>query len=220
MLPGMVPGFFAATGMRSFTFVGYAVGTVPTIDLTSLSAGAIAAGDLCVIFNSAQHSSSSTPPITVTPTGFTVVQEDAISSGGSNRAIISAKKLTGSETTLTGMNSTTETWIAGVWRPSRSFSSFAWNSPNGEATLSDPASQTITAASAASLPALLVGQMYVGSNDIVDPRSTSPTMNEIAGATTSHYAHWFHYASSPQNHTYDMDDEGRQIIQSGYFTFT
>lgn len=220
-MSGLINSYFGS-GI-TFTFIGSDTADSTTIDLSSLSAGAIAAGDFCVILNAARSSNAASDarPSTVLPSGFTSCQNnnsDSSTTFGDVRSIISAKILVGSETTLTGMNGGVDDfWIVLVFRPSSAISAFAWTG-DGDARDGNPPEQTIVA-SAAAAPVILVGQMSAGT--AVDPRTISPTMTEVAGPSDHHYAHYRIDNSAPQDTTYDMTDEGAgNVMQSGYFTFT
>ena len=207
---------YAAT---TFTFVASSSGSGTTITIP----GTPTAGDLCIIWNTATNSGGIPPD--VTPAGFTKLATFASSEGWWERASVFAKKLDGTETTVTGLNGPNGTrWIAATFHPDSPFLSFANGmTPNGEWTNGNPASQTITSASAASLPAMLWGQMSLWSSVTISPRTTSPAMSEIAGAVGNHFAHYrvIAYGATPDDNTYDMDDEGNSnVLQSGYLTFT
>lgn len=200
--------------VSGFTLVGSDSAADATIDLTGIS---IAGGDLCVVFNAAY--SSGAAPASVTPTDFTVL--DDATGAVEIRMMISAKILNGSETTLTGMNGGFgEQWVAAVFRPNGSLTSFAGNSFLDSITTGNPSALNVTAASAATHPVIVVGHMF-GATNPVDPRTTSPSMEEIAGSSTAHYAHYLVYAAGAGDQSYDMADEGSyQGIQAGYLTFT
>ena len=208
---------YAAT---TFTFVASGSGDSSTITIP----GTPTAGDLVLIWNFATNSGSSPPD--VTPSGFTKLITTATPGGWYGRASVFAKKLDGTETTVTGLNGPNGTrWIAATFHPDSPFLSFANGmTPNGVIEQSsDPSVQTITSASAASLPAMLWAHMAVWNAVTISPRTMSPAMSEIAGFAGNHFAHYRIIASgdTPDDNTYDMDDEGdRNTLQSGYLTFT
>src|SRR5690554_4196579 len=105
MLPGLIPVGASASMLSVFdtlTFVATANGGTATITIP----GTPTAGDICVIFNAANNSNNSVNPTTVIPSGFTELRNDVRPPGGSDipRAIISAKILNGTKTTVTGMD--------------------------------------------------------------------------------------------------------------------
>jgi hypothetical protein len=196
----------------SFSFLAAGGASSPTITIP----GTPTAGDLCVIFNWCRNAFPGT-----VPSGFTALQTNG--SAGVGGGIISAKKLDGTETTVTGLNGDNdELWIVATFRPTGPFASFAWNSGNGENVNSaNPASQNIVALGA-TVPVILLGQMCASGT--ISPRSISPAMDELnSHSNVNQYAHYKIYnpGDTPASHTYDMDDEGNQIvIQSGYLSFT
>lgn len=200
-----------AQSSLSFSLLGSASGTDTSIEINSLS---IAAGDLALIFNTADTVGDSTP------SGFTQLRTKNIS--GTIRGCISAKKLNGTETSVTGLSgATVQYWILLVLRPSAAFTSFVDNdTANNTSTTGNPTPHTI-AASGETAPVVLYGHMGSSGGVAISPRKTSPTMNELTSNTT-HYAHYMIYnpGDTPADHTYDMDDESNQVMQSGYLTFT
>lgn len=205
------PYWFVVTGGRTFTFVGSTTSTTSTIDISGTGRQA---GDFGVLLDYAYGAST---PSDVTPSGHT--QAAMVTDGSASRATISYKILDGSEGSLTGLNgATAEDKIYLVFRPSTSISTVIYNSAGASIPDTNPALQTIDPTGETSA-VILVGQM--ASNGVIDPRSVSPAMDEVAGGATSHYAHYKIYNSSPASHTYDMNDEGvNNALMSGYFEFT
>lgn len=215
----LVPVVGWALKVKNFTFVGSATGSGSSINIGTVG---VQAGDFCVIFNTTAGSTTE-----VIPSGFTPLQSTSV--GSSGRAVISAKKLTGSETTVSGLSAGTPSWIVAVFRPDGAYSSFTGHNGGAEGTTGNPVSQSMNV-SGVPTPIILLGQMY--SNDggsgyrTIDVRTTSPTMTELAGTTgqspQGQYAHYTLYnaGSTPANTTYDMDDEGQNILQSVYVTFS
>lgn len=199
----------------NLTFIGSATGINTAINLTSLSAGAIASGDLGLIFDQTTEDSDTIP----TMTGWTKHVTTA-AGGVPMTCLIASRILVGTETTVTGFGGPgNERWIVMVFRPYSTMSTRTWTLGGAEVTSGNPALQTITA-SGVNPPVLLVGHMAAGL--AISPRTTSPAMTEVAGTDTAHYAHYTIYnaGSTPANNSYDMDDEGSNGLQSGYFTFT
>lgn len=204
-------GVGGAAPLTAFTFVqARTVGDSNTIDLT----GEVEAGDLIVMLNFAKNTSGI--PTQVVPTGFTGLQANG---AGTVRGQISAKIAVGDEGVITIMSGTSlQKAIAAIFHPDAPITGFVWNSPNGEATTTNPTAQNIDA-SPATPPIILIGQM--GSSGVISPRTTSPAMTELLN-DTNHYAHYtiVNVGGTPADNSYDMDDEGEQVIQSGYLTFT
>lgn len=203
-----------SASLTTLTFVASGVGTSPTITIP----GTPTAGDLCVIV---QYSIAGTPAI-VTPSGFTelITSNTGIAT---NRASMWAKKLVGGETTVTGTDGTADRWIAMTFHPNSAIGAFAANDIETAMSTVAPGQRTIQATGAATKPVLLIGQMGAASGDVIDPRTISPAMSEIAGGATNHYGHYFIYNSADTlaDHTYDMADEGIQnMLQTLYITVT
>jgi hypothetical protein len=180
--------------------------------------GSILAGDICVISNFGKSSSGTVAD--ALPSGFTAYQNTASNATtGQVRHCLCYKVLDGTETTVTGINTTEMAWIVVVYRPDIPIlTAVTGQAVVGGSSTGNIASVTITAASASTLPALLIGGMT--SDGAIDPRSVSPSMNELS-VDTRHYFHHLVYNSGPSDHTYDMDDEGgRNIMGCGYLTFT
>lgn len=204
----------AATKSLALITSGSASGTDSSIEIP----GTIAAGDLCIIWNRASGFAVGF----VTPSGFTVLTD--ITEGGSNTigGMISAKILDGTETTVTGMNDTAESWICAVFRPvGGTLTGFAFNELGEQATTGDPTLQNIDASAETNLPILLVGQMGCLTDGTISPRTVDPAMDELTAANY-HYAHYkiYNEGDTPTDHDYDMDDEGTNVLQSGYLDFT
>lgn len=208
------------TGNPGFVLIANSSGSTSSITIPATAQ----AGDLCIILNGARQYTS--VPTSVTPAGFTVVAEFTREDDNFRvRSILSAKKLAPGDpgSSLTGMDATLsnqfEDWIVAVFRPTGSFNSFTANSINGEGTGDDPAPQTITASGAATLPAFLFGAFYGGIDGNTD--SATPAMSEITGSTDDIYLKYKLYGpgDTPADHTVDMDDEGSQVMSSGYLTF-
>jgi hypothetical protein len=200
----------------TLTFIGSAIGSDTSIEIPSF-----AAGDVCVIWNYVGNAMGQPTPPSVTPSGFTLLDYQG---SGSVGAAMSAKILTGSETSVTGMDrsnlSGDVSWIAAIFQPSAPLASLTANLFAGNGTSGDPSISDIAAAGATP-PILVLGQM--SALGAISPRTTSPTMNEIQGAGTYHFGHYLIYnaANVPANQSYDMDDEGlRNILQAGYLSFT
>jgi len=223
-LPGMYPGLLTAgTSEFDLTFVGSLLTRFSnSIDISAITPGSIAAGDLCLVYQWANGSS----PIDGTPSGFTeLIYRENVAEETSIK--VSAKKLTGSETTVTGFNSATNNSMGVVVvRPDSSFSSFSLRSSNSTITTSNPTAQTITSGTTPSFPVLAFGLMAstetIGG---ITTRSISPTMDEVGatgGGLPQIYIHYKIYnpGDTPSNHSYDMGDEGAgNSMLSGYLVF-
>lgn len=205
--------------LAMWSLVASGSGSASSISIGSLLGFRHKNGDLIVIWH-VGYDADGTAPSTETPADFTNHQNTSANLGANSaRAIISSKIWDGINDNVNVMaGSSSQRNIIACFRPAFAIASRTWNSGNGQVTTGNPTSQTI-AASGGGAPLLAVGHMW--SSGTVDPRTTSPTMNEIAGSSVNHYAHWLQYqaAESPANISYDMDDEGNNAMQSGYFTF-
>lgn len=176
---------------------------------------AVNAGDLIILFDRA----SGTSPAKVIPTDFTEIA-DATSPVG--RGVVSYKIATGSEggTSLTGMDSTAESKCLLTFRADGAIASVAFSVWGTVVTTGNPVAQNVTA-SGASVPLIIFGA-YAILTGTIDPRiftvgGLAAKDGEITAAST-HYLAWKIYTSSPQNAVIDMDDEGTNILLSGYVT--
>lgn len=200
--------------VRSIWNIGTRNGSTTTVSLPS--GYSATAGDFCVIFSRVENASGA--PATPSLSGFTTLASGAT---GNMRIATQVKILDGSETTWTIPDGVVdERWICMVFRankPLTSFTQSTWNSENGGA---NPATQTITAASAPSSPVLLLGHM--AANNPITTRTHSPAMIEVAGSNTEEYAYYYVYAylTDPVDHTFSMSDVGNQGLSSGYITFS
>lgn len=200
---------------RTFTFVGSVSAAGPSIDISGTGR---AAGDFGVMLDYARHGSSA--PAAVTPSGHTQAATVTDNTANSrSRASITYKVLTGSEASLTGIwGGSQNRKIYLVFRPSIAISTVIYTAGGAEATAGNPTGQTIDP-SAETTAVILVGEM--GSSGAISPRTTSPTMDEVAGSDTLHYGHYLISNNSPASQSYDMDDEGNDnAMISGYFEFT
>lgn len=220
MLPGMASALLMTeVEALRFDLLASSTGSGATITIP----GSIAAGDLCIIWNRARDtdaagSGASGSVAAVTPSGFTNLSNDGagVFEGIGLRLMMHAKKLLGSETTVTGMNDNDEQWAVAVFRPNKAWTSFAYTESGAHAGASNPSVQTISIA-ALEVPVLALGEMAsTGSFS----RSVSPSMNEL-NPTSNWYCHYYNWNAGPQNHSYDMSDGGDiNIMHSGYLTFT
>lgn len=138
--------------------------------------------------------------------------------GTTVRGWVWVKIMTGAEVSGANLSNSGVVYGVGIWRPSIPVLSIVDNNTgNGESTSGNPASQTITA-SAATTACILFGLMK-GTSTVVD--SVSPAMDRYAVSGTAwEVMHFKLYNTSPVNHTYDMPDEGNNVMTSGYLTFT
>lgn len=219
--------------LRVNNLIGFGAGGPKTVDFTfvtsttgnnvnkAIPSAGVVAGDLCVIFDSGLKTTGSVSA--VTPSGFTFVGGDTATDGSNNLGCrISAKILESGDIggTVTGINGPDDSrYITAVFHPSTTIRGFTVNSPNNDGTSGNPAAQTITASGETKRAVLMLGSMRA--TGAVSPR-TATSMTEIAGSATTHYAHYriFNVGDATADQTYDMDDEGVNILLSAYLTFT
>jgi hypothetical protein len=202
------PLSFAGLGARGLL-------TSPTVTLTGHKAD-----DLCVFFDWTANNTG--PPATAIPAGFSSV----INTVGvqRSRAIISVKKLTGAETTLTGMLIPSG-WSQKVALLFRVYPGWpgAWGlGLVGTCVDTDPVAQTIAIGAEVRRPQLMFGQMGCWGGSGAVGRVFAP-MVEIPGGDASHFVHFgiLNPGWAQGNVTYDMADSGNDnTLQSGYLNFT
>jgi hypothetical protein len=176
----------------------------------------IQAGDLIIFANLATNSP---PPAATVPSGYTQL---LTISNSASRVVLSYKIADGTEggNNVTGM--TTPGGVRGgivVYRPNRSIVSVSGSDPALEITSGNPVSQTVNA-SVAIPPVIIIG-LYWALSGAIDPRTMSPAKDGEVNAGTTFYLAWKLYASSPQDTSVDMDDEGfSNIVFSAYVEVT
>lgn len=210
------PYYFVVAPSISFTYIGKCTSNGASLNFGALDAGTIAADDLLIYLQGARAGGA---PTTVTPSGFT----NGINTlSGTSRVILSAKKATGSEGSVTGMDEATDKKIGLVFRPSSAFTSFAFNGTGSDVTDTNPANQTSAVSGTGSYPTLVIGHMGTMSAASISGKSVSPAMTELAGSDAGHIAHYLQYTSGAADVTgYDKNDDGSgNFVQICYLTFT
>jgi hypothetical protein len=199
---------------RTWTFVGSCTSTSSSLNFGSLSAGSIQADDLAVFIDLAGNQDFS-PATAVTPSGFT----NRINTAGAFwRGMLSEKKLTGSEGSVSGMSVTGSSVfkIGFVFRYNTAYSTITASTPTTQMTNADPSSQSISPASETS-PVVLIG--VTASNGSNPDFSTESPAFDAKVLVTSLRAGRKIYNSSPSNHTIDMNDLGSNNWLAGiYYT--
>jgi hypothetical protein len=116
----------------TWSFVGSCQSTGTSLNFASLSSGTIQANDVAIYID---HCGAASPPTAVTPTDFIILVNNSGGVEPGNRAMITWKKLTGSESSLTGINGASggvgqdNNKIGLVFRPSRDFTSITFSTP-------------------------------------------------------------------------------------------
>jgi hypothetical protein len=186
-----------------------AEGTGSTATITIPVAGRVS-GYFCVIFNKGT-------PGTATPSLFTSAASSAIATVSGN---ISYKVLDGTETTVTGINEATARWIVAVFSPGMTIASVIYTASGNQTSSLNPTLQNITVAGETT-PLLIIAH----AGEISNAPSPSAVPNDLTGLTSgyvSQVARYLIYDSggTPANHTWDMNDQGGNLLQSGFFEFT
>lgn len=181
-------------------------------------------GDVVMLFDFA-YISSTTPPTSVVPTGFT-------SFGASNnsqtispacRSVVSYKILVSGDpgSIITGLSSTTMNKILVVYRPNMTINNRVVSNQNGQNTASAPTNQTLTLAT--SLGGWFVGYaMYCSSGTITTRGSTTTATRELNVGTTM-YVKLFENLdgnTSFANSTISMADYGSNALNSDAISFS
>lgn len=202
----------------TWSFVGSCQSTGSSLDFSSLSAGAIQANDVAVFID---YAALENPPSSVTPSGFTNrVDTSGLSEPGA-RAMVSTKKLTGSETTITGMDASgvgaDDNKLGLVFRPSRDFTTFTVSTPQDSGIIDGNPSAITVDPSAETLSVVLLGfgATYLGtvSFSVVTPAFEA----EIAISDNDLQSGYKIYASSPVSHSIDMSDLGNCNWLAGFY---
>lgn len=207
-----MPGRVGSMSARSFgfaslsvpdviSFVGYSESSASTIS----APGGIASGDYGVIFDQA-FNSSGVIPTSVTPTGFTAIGTSQTYTNGLSVSIrwnMSFKILAGTETTITGMSSASDTKRMLVFRKTTG----TWGSASSvgnELAIGGITSKTVTVGTA---PLVIIG---------CTPSSTismSPAGTYVGASADMGY---LIYQSGASNNTVDDGSPGALCIGCFY----
>lgn len=224
MIPGLkaIPAFNGAGSAGSgggssgltFTFLASATASAPSI---TIPAAAIA-GDYAILFDFTKQNSGSVSA--VTPTGWTNLKNDSVVSTDGYRAMVSHRILTGGGS-VTGMNDTSNRKALLVFRPTVAIAALTPSSWNGEATTGNPTSQTVSA-SGVTTPLIVFALAACSSGTAASFSTETPSMTNLTlgGGGISIRVGYTVYNSSPSDQSIDMNDNGINILQSGYVRFT
>lgn len=218
MIPGLkaMPAFNAGGGVSGLT-MSFVASTIINSANVTIPAAAIA-GDYAILFDAAQDPAGSSIS-TVTPTGWTTIKNDTITSGKSLRAMVSHRILTGGGV-VTGLNSSGEKKILLVFRPNVSVGLPTPSSWNGEATAGNPTSQAVSASGVAT--PLIVFAFAAATAGTAPTFSTeTPAMTNVimSGSSLGIRVGYTLYNSSPSDQSIDMNDVDINSLQSGYVRF-
>ncbi len=140
----------------SLSFVDYAT-SVDSTDIT-MPAG-IAAGDYAYLINFAQNSTT-TAPSSVTPAGWTFVNQQFSAATHGSRIVACVKVLDGTETTVSGMTTGARgrTMIVMVFRPSNPVTGDVWTRLNARVVIDGAAGgNAAQSMNAGTSPCMVVG---------------------------------------------------------------
>lgn len=205
----------------TWTFVGSCQSTGTLLDFSALSAGTIQANDVALYIDFA---GAGGVPTAVTPSGFSNIVN---TSGGSEpgvRAMASWKKLTGSESYVTGISASTgggggtdNNKLGLVFRPSINFTTLTVSTPqNSGITSGNPAAITVDP-SAETTPVVLIGigATYIGT---VAFSTASPAFDAQINLSDNDLRVGYKiYNSSPLSHSIDINDLGSANWLAGFY---
>lgn len=199
----------------TWTFVGSCQSTGTSLNFGSLSAGAIQANDVALFI---EHAGGGDPATPVTPSGFTNLINNSGEVEPGATAMVSWKKLSGSEGLVTGMDGATEDNKIGlVFRPSRDFTTITFSTPQSSGvTNGNPGAITVDP-SAETVPTVVVGMAgaYQGT---VTFSTASPAFDaEINLSDNDLRVGYKIYASSPASHSIDINDLGECNWLAGFY---
>lgn len=198
------PYAFGSSG-RTFTFIGSCNTGTASLDFSSLSAGTIAAGDLAVYIDFAFDGGGA--PSAVTPSGFS----NAIStSGGTSpggRGMVSVKKLTGSEGSVTGMNADVEDKVGLVFRPSSAFTTITASGISSSITSSNPTAQ-VCDPSAETSAVILLGIAAMDDATVSFSTFSPAATGEVSRTDNDIVVGYSIFNNNPLSTTIDMADFG------------
>lgn len=209
MLPGMMPTVTAKPGSPGLA-LSYLTKSVQSGGNTITVPATAQVGDIAIV-------SIFVPNVTgrLTPGGWTLLCGDA--NGGLIAKVLSSGDV-GATLTLSTTGHSNNRGLCSVFRgasPATSFSvvdAFLY-----EATTGNPAAQAITPDPGTDT---IVVASYVA-DGVVDPRAATPALpGEQQGSDTRCYMKYatFSPSNSPPSYSVDMDDEGINILASGWLS--
>lgn len=178
---------------------------------TTIKIPPAAAGDIAVLFDSANNASGTIPSLVV-PSGWTQIRTDTVSSTSSGRCTLSYKVLTSGDlgATITGQTgSGGSRKILGVFRPDVPLREVTISGDQGQGTSGDPTLQTITPGTS---PLILFGHAR-GSGTIAGTLTSSGS--KLPGSSSDHYAYYNIQNTTTASRTFDIGPSGPvNILQS------
>jgi hypothetical protein len=185
-----------------------------------LSAGTIQANDVALFID---YAGANAAPTAVTPSGFTNVINTSGGDEPAARAMVSWKKLAGSEGSVTGMTASTggvggdNNKLGLVLRPSRDFTTLTTSTPQDSGIIDGNPGAIIVDPSAETIPVVVLGfgATYQGtvSFSVVTPAFDA----EVNISDNDLRAGYKIYSSTPASHSIDMSDLGRANWLAGFY---
>jgi hypothetical protein len=210
-------GAGGSQGLSSFSVIGSTSANNTTSVIVPGSGDGAIAGDWCVI------ACTCVGPPTFDDTVFTgwTVLIDGGSGGGIVAKVLVGGDLGATISSVFSATSTGNNYIALIFRPNATITSFAVGEAFGNSNESagDPAAQNINS-DTATLPAIAIAH-YGASTDIAIRTATPEMGGEVAGASTVQYIKYtiYNVGDTPVDHSVDMVDEGVNLLQSGFVEF-
>lgn len=204
----------------TLSFVGDTTSSLSTVSLH----GSAVAGDICVLLDFG-YNSSGTAVNSAIPSGFTAIWDGTTSistyrirNAGSVK-ILSAGDITAGS--LTGINTTNNRKICGIFRPSVAIS--AVGVAGGSQIASHTAPSRTLSNAGVSGPAIALCQWGESTGATVSPRTASPAMTEFNSPAVNFWGAYKMYGTvdAPESYTNSMQDEGSgNAMGIGYVTIT
>ncbi|GLS41582.1 hypothetical protein GCM10010869_71790 [Mesorhizobium tianshanense] len=211
-------GTYAPSGLTSVTLLS----TTTTATASINWPGNIQAGDVAVLIDIG-ISLSSTPPLSVTPAGFTNFMNAAISRTASARMMKSYRILDGGEAgTIVGIDGNIlQGKLLYIFRPNAPVTAVLpmvwWNS---QATSDNPAAQVVSASGQPGPLIVLGGAIGSSGGAMFSIASPAFDATQQFGDSGIGIGGYKIYNTSPADHTIDTGDQGTNILASGYLRFS
>jgi hypothetical protein len=208
-------GIVAAAGgvSKNITFVNSSTSTSSTITIPSFQNG-----DYVFIF----QSNSGTSTIPDTPSNFTSITTGSLLVGGGGGGLslgvkVSYKKMVTGESRNISLSGLGIRAVSLLFRPDFIGTGEDYGSPNTQTITGTPATQTVVGPSTSLYPHIIFG--HYSATGTVSPRTSSVTMSEVTGGSTSQYVKYKIYDTGDTSESVNisMQDEGTNSLQSFYF---
>lgn len=202
----ITPTYWGSSGISSLSYIT-ATTSNHTTTVTHPASG-INAGDLLIFIEAAGDNASPVPPAG-SPSGYTIMGWQNVASTDYGRCIAYYKIAVGNEdgTSINGMTETNEQKHILQFRANKPITSLSYSSIVGEGINGNPSVKTILA-SQGTPPVLGLTEYFICYGGTISPRTCNVTPTVEVSAANSCYVQAFVQNSSPQDYTFDMDDEG------------